>query len=78
MIDTIEKKSKGEEIRAEVLNNVEERLGKVKEDVFDNIRIEGNRITAHTPGKGTFIEKVHTKILKMVTFQKKRSVTKKR
>ncbi len=50
----------------------------VKADVFDNIRIEGNRIKTHTPGKGTFIEKVHTKIIKMVTFQKKRSVTKKK
>ncbi len=78
LLDTIENKSKGEEIRAEVLNNVEERLGKVQEDIFDNIRIEGNRIKAHTPGKGTFIEKVHTKIIKMVTFQKKRSVTKKK
>lgn len=78
LLDTIENKSKDEEIRAEVLNNVEERLGKVKEDIFDNIRIEGNRIKAHTPGKGTFIEKVHTKIIKMVTFQKKRSVTKKK
>ncbi len=78
LLDTIENKSKGEEIRTEVLNNVEERLGKVKEDIFDNIQIEGNRIKAHTPGKGTFIEKVHTKIIKMVTFQKKRSVTKKK
>ena len=78
LLDTIENKSKGEGIRAEVLNNVEERLGKVQEDIFDNIRIEGNRIKAHTPGKGTFIEKVHTKIIKMVTFQKKRSVTKKK
>jgi hypothetical protein len=78
LLDTIENKSKGEEIRAEVLNNVEERLSKVKADVFDNIRIEGNRIKTHTPGKGTFIEKVHTKIIKMVTFQKKRSVTKKK
>ncbi len=78
LLDTIENKSKGEEIRTEVLNNVEDRLGKVKEDIFDNIRIEGNRIKAHTPGKGTVIEKVHTKIIKMVTFQKKRSVTKKK
>ena len=78
LLDTIENKSKGEEIRTEVLNNVEDRLSKVKADVFDNIRIEGNRIKTHTPGKGTFIEKVHTKIIKMVTFQKKRSVTKKK
>jgi hypothetical protein len=78
LLDTIDKRPKGEEIRTEVLNNVEERLDKVNEDVFDNIRIEGNRIKAHTPDKGTFIEKVHTKILKMVTFQKKRSETKKK
>ncbi len=78
LLDIIEKKSKGEEIRTEVLNNVEERLGKVNDDVFDNIRIEGNQIETHTPGKGTFIKKVHTKILKMVTFHKKRSVTKKK
>jgi hypothetical protein len=78
LLDTIEKKSKDEEIRTEVLNNVEERLGKVKEDVFDDIRIEGNQIKAHAPGKGTFINKVHTKILKMVTFHKKRAVTKKK
>ena len=78
LLDTIEKKSKAEAIRVEVLNNVEARLGKVNEDVFDNIRIEGNRIKAHSPGRGTFIEKVHTKIIKMVTFQKKRSETKKK
>ena len=78
LLDTIEKKSKGEEIKTEVLNNVEERLDKVKEDIFENIRIEGNKIKTHTPGKGTFIEKVHAKVLKMVTFQKERSVTKKK
>ncbi len=78
LLDTIEKKSKAEAIKVEVLNNVEARLGKVNEDVFDNIRIEGNRIKAHSPGRGTFIEKVHTKIIKMVSFQKKRSETKKK
>ena len=77
-MDTIEKESKGEEIKSEVLNNVEERLEEVKEDVFDNIRIEGDRIKAFTPGRGTFIKKVHTKFLKMVNFQKKRSETKKK
>ena len=78
LLDTIEKKSKNEEIKTEVLNNVEERLGTVNGNVFDNIHIEGNRIKAHTPGKGTFIEKVHTKIIKMITFQKNRSATKKK
>ena len=78
LLDTIEQKSKNEEIKTEVLNNVEERLGTVNGNVFDNIHIEGNRIKAHTPGKGTFIEKVHTKIIKMITFQKNRSATKKK
>ena len=78
LLDTIEKKSSGKEIRTEVLKNVEKRLDKVKENVFDDIRIDGNRLNTHIPGKGTFIEKVHTKIIKMVSFQKKRSVTKKK
>jgi hypothetical protein len=78
LLDTIEKKTEGEELKTEVLSNVEERLGRVKEDVFDNIHIEGNRIKAHTPGRGTFIEKLHAKILRMVTIQKKRFETKKK
>jgi hypothetical protein len=78
LLDSIEKKRQGEELKTEVLNNVEARLDTVKEDVFDNIHIEGNRIKTHTPGKGTFIEKIHTKILKMVTLRKKRFETKKK
>jgi hypothetical protein len=78
LLDTIGKKSKGAEIKTEVLNNVEERLGKVKENIFDDIRIDGNRLKTHTPGKGTFIKKVHTRVIKMVTFQKNRSAAKKK
>lgn len=57
---------------------MEERLGRVEESVYDNIRIEGNPIKAYTPGRGTVTEKVHTKIGKIVTFQKNRSETKKK
>jgi hypothetical protein len=82
LLDTIDEKSsdkeKKKEIKTEVLNNVETRLNKVNEDVFDNMRIEGNRIKAYSPGKSTFIEKVHHKVLNLVTFQKNRTETKKK
>jgi len=78
LLETIDTKPKGGEIKTEVLNNMEERLSKVKEEVYDHIRIEGDEIKAYTPGKGTFTEKVHNKIGKIVTFQKNRSETKKK
>ncbi len=78
LLETIDTKSKAGEIKTEVLNNMEERLSKVNEDVYNNIQIEGNQIKAYTPGKGTVTEKVHTKIGKIVTFQKNRSATKKK
>jgi len=78
LLKTIDSESKSEDIKTEVINNMEERLSKVKEDVYDNIRIEGNQIKAYTPGKGTVTEKVHSKIGKIVSFQKNRSETKKK
>ena len=78
LLQTIDKKPKSEEIQTEVLNSMEERLSRVKEDVYDNVQIEGDQIKAYTPGKGTVTEKVHSKIGKMVSFQKNRSETKKK
>ena len=46
LLQTIDKKPKSEEIETEVLNSMEERLSRVKEDVYDNIRIEGDHIMA--------------------------------
>jgi hypothetical protein len=78
LLETIDTNSKGEEIKTEVLSNMEERLSKVHEEVYDNLQIEDNQIKAYTPGKGTFTENVHNKIGKMVSFQKNRSETKKK
>ena len=78
LLKTIDSKSKGGEIEAEVLNNMEERLSKVKEEVYQNLQIDGNQIKAYTPGKGTVTEKVHSKIGNIVAFQKHRSETKKK
>jgi hypothetical protein len=78
LLETIDTKSKGDEIETEVLSNMEDRLSKVKEEVYDNLQIDGNQIKAYTPGKGTFTEKVHAKIGRIVTFQKNRTATKKK
>jgi hypothetical protein len=69
LLKTIDTESKSEDMETEVINNMEERLSQVKEDVYDNIQIEGDQIKAYTPGKGTVTEKVHTKIGKIVSFQ---------
>jgi len=78
LLETIETKSKDDEIKTEVLSNMEDRLSKVKEEVYENLQIDGNEIKAYTPGKGTYTEKVHTKIGNIVAFQKHRSETKKK
>lgn len=78
LLETIDTKSESEEIKTEVLSNMEERLSKVKKEIYDNLQIEGDQIKAFTPGKGTYTEKVHTKLGNMVAFQKHRSVTKKK
>jgi hypothetical protein len=78
LLETIDTESKDDEIKTEVLSNMEERLGKVKEEIYDNLQIDGNQIKAYTPGKGTFTEKVDSNIGNIVAFQKHRSQTKKK
>lgn len=78
LLKTIETKPQGEELKTEVLNNVEERLSKVKDEVYDNIKIDGNQITAYSPGNRTVTEVLDAKLGKIVTFQKNRSVAKKK
>jgi len=78
LLDTIDSKSEGDEIQTEVLSNMEERLSAVREEIYENLQIDGDQIKAYTPGKGTFTEKVHSKIGSMVAFQKNRSATKKK
>jgi hypothetical protein len=78
LLNTIEQKSEGDEIETEVLDNVEKRLDNVSDDVYENMHVEGNEIRAHAPNKKTFIAEVHSKVQKMVSFQKERSVTKKK
>jgi len=78
LLDTIDARKKGAAIESEVLANVQKRLGKVNDDVYDNLRVDGDSIQTPSPQSGNLIGKVHKKILGMVTFYKNRSNTKKK
>jgi hypothetical protein len=76
LLDKIEEHDKGKEIETEVLDNVEKRLGKVSDTVFDNLDMVGEEIRDTSPKKKSFIGRINNKIAGMVGFYKRRSVTK--
>jgi len=78
LLDTIDARHKGPAIESEVLTNVQKRLGKVSDDVYENLHVDGDSIQTPSPDSGNLIGKVHKKILGMVTFYKNRSTTKKK
>lgn len=79
LLDTIDGRKKGVEIETEVLDNVQRRLGKVNDEVYDNLYVDGDSIrTPSAQQDGNLMSKVHRKILGMVTFYKNRSATKKK
>ena len=78
LLDNIEEKEEGKEIETEVLDNVEKRLGKVSDTVFDNLDMVGDEIRDIAPKKESFIGRINNKIAGMVGFYKRRSATKKK
>ncbi|MGD2272651.1 MAG: hypothetical protein PVI06_19795 [Desulfobacterales bacterium] len=78
LLTTIEKKPKDRHIEGEVLDNVEKRLDRVHDEVYDDITIDGKEVTAKSADDKTLIGKVHSKIAGLVSFHKSRSVAKKK
>lgn len=78
LLTTIEKKPEDRHIEGEVLTNVEERLDKVTDEVYDDLYVEGKEVKAKSEDEETLVGKVHTKLAGMVSFYKKRSVAKKK
>lgn len=78
LLDTIDGRKKSGTIESEVLDNVQKRLGKVNDDVYDNLYVDGDSIRTPSQQSGNLIGKVHRKILGMVTFYKNRSTAKKK
>ncbi len=76
LLTDIENKRDDLDIESEVLSNIETRLDKVRDEVYDKITINKNHSEPVTVSRdGTVTLKAHDKIDHMVTFYKGRSIT---
>jgi hypothetical protein len=78
ILEEIESRDKGEDVENELLDNVEDRLDPLKDELLDDLTINGNLIEASRPGEEPFSAKVHDKIIDLVKFFKGRSQTRKK
>ena len=76
LLTSIEKKPESEKIEKEVLSNIDVRLDKVNDDVYDDLDISGSQSDDNTENKGGKV--VHEKLDKMLTYYKGRSVIRKK
>jgi hypothetical protein len=78
LLTSIEKKPEDHHIEGEVLDNVEKRLDRVNDEVYDDLNVENKIVTAKSADQKRIIGKVHNKLVNLVSFYKTRSVTKKK
>lgn len=79
LLDTIDKKQKDAKIEQEVMENIEIRLDVVNDDVFDDILLDGSILKVNIGGKEKALsEKIHRKLVALVTFFKARVRVKKK
>jgi hypothetical protein len=78
LLNAIDEKPEEKNIQVEVLNNVEQRLGKVSDKVFEDLPMADHNFKGSSSGKGGLFGKIHSKIQNMVGFYKRRSATKKK
>lgn len=78
LLNSMEKKTKDKDVEKEVMANVEKRLDQVRDDVYDSLVVSAGQVKTVTGTKETFLGKVNARISGLVTFFKKRSVTKRK
>jgi hypothetical protein len=78
LLTSIEKKPEDQHIEGEVLDNVEKRLDRVNDEVYDDLNVEDKGVTAKSADQKRIIGKVHNKLVNLVSFYKTRSVAKKK
>ncbi len=78
LLTSIEKKPEERHIEEEVLDNVEKRLDRVHDEVYDDLNVEDKDVTTKSAGQETLIGKVHNKLANLVSFYKRRSAAKKK
>ena len=78
LLRSIEKKTQDKSIEKEVVSNVKKRLDQVSDDVYDSLVVSAGEVKSVTGTEETFLGKINTRISHLVTFFKKRSVTKRK
>jgi len=78
LLSSIENKTRDKTIEKEVVSNVEKRLDQVSDDVYDSLVVSAGQVKSVTGAQETFLGKVNARISGLVTFFKKRSVTKRK
>jgi hypothetical protein len=77
LLEAIDNKTKSEDARKEVLTNLQKRLDKVRDDVFDDLyvaRSEDEKVAS----RGVIMGAVHRRLYQMVSFFKGRSSTRRK
>ena len=78
LLNTIEKKPEEKHIGGEVIENVEKRLEKVKDEVYEDLVIDGKKLKSKSTGEETTADYMHSELVKSVSFYKNRSVANKK
>jgi hypothetical protein len=80
LLRSLEANPKGEEILDSVIDSIQQRVERVRDDVFDTMTITNDRIQFKTEdgNQETVLEKVHSRLLSMISLFKERSTTKKK
>lgn len=78
LLTSIEKTDTSQPVMDEVLDNVESRLDKVSDHVYDSLEVHDGVIKAKTGKTETTVGRIHSKLKPMVGFFKARSAIKKK
>ncbi len=78
LLDSIESDASHEELKEEVLDNIQSRLQTVKDHVFDDLQVESRDTVVKTESKKSLLFLVNKHLHKMISFFKLRSVTRKK
>jgi hypothetical protein len=78
LLSAIEEKAQDKAVEKEVVANVEKRLDQVSDDVYDSLVVSAGQVKTATGREETFLGKINARISSLVTFFKKRSVTKRK
>ena len=78
LLNTIDNRPEEKHIGGEVIENVEKRLEKVKDEVYEDLVIDGKKVKSKSAGEEASAGQMHSELVKSVSFYKNRSVANKK